>query len=553
MLSKCTFEQIFLRMKYIIGLLLFTSVAFQSFSQKNKSIPRPKLVVGIVIDQMRPDYFYRYYDRYAKGGFKELLKEGNVCENTFINYLPSYTAPGHTCVYTGSVPSLHGISSNDWIDRLTGKYVYCAQDDSAKNVGGTVKAGKMSPKNLWATTITDELRLATNFHSKVIAISVKDRGAIMPGGHTANASYWMDDSNAVFMTSDFYMKQLPDWVQNFNDKKIARAYLQKDWNTLYPINTYTQSTVDNNVYEGKFTGETNTAFPHKLAHLPSNDIKRTPYGNDIVFDFAKEAIANEKLGQGSETDFLAISFSSTDYVGHTFGPNSIEVEDTYLRLDRNIEMLIDYLDSEIGEGDYTLFLTADHGVAHNPQFSLDNKIPAGFFFSSTAKTELNNTLNQKFEKNNIIKDMSENFIWLNDSVVNAYGLDRQQIIDVIIDLIKYKKEIHYAVDMHKVQQSNLPAKIKEMAINGYVEKRSGDILYLLNPAWLDAYSKTGTTHGTWNPYDTHIPLVWYGWGIKQGETHREVYMTDIAATLATLLHIQMPNACVGKTIEEVIK
>lgn len=540
-------------MKYFFSFLFFAGIVFPALAQKNKGLQRPKLVVGVVVDQMRPDYFYRFYNRYTDNGFKKLLNEGNVCENTFINYLPSYTAPGHTCVYTGTVPSLHGISSNDWYEKSTGKSMYCTQDDNARNIGGTVRAGRMSPKNLWSTTITDELRLATNFRSKVIAISVKDRGAILPGGHTSNGSYWMDDSNAVFMTSDFYMQQLPEWVKNFNDKKLGRTYLQKNWNTLYPLNTYIESTADDNAYEGRFSGETNTAFPHKTANLPLNDIKRTPYGNDIVFDFAKEAIANEKLGQGSETDFLAVSFSSTDYVGHAFGPNSVELEDTYLRLDKTIEQLLDYLNAEVGEGNYTLFLTADHGVAHNPQFSIDSKIPAGFFFSSTMKTELNSILKQQFSYDNIIKDISENFIWLNDSVVNTSGISREAVLDYIVDQIKYKKEIQYAVNMQKVQQSNLPAKIKDMAINGYVTKRSGDILLLLNPAWLDAYSKTGTTHGTWNPYDTHIPLVWYGWGIEKGNTRREVYMTDIAATLATLLHIQMPNACIGKTIEEVIK
>lgn len=540
-------------MKYIIGLLLLTCNVITTFAQKEKAIARPKLVVGVVLDQMRPDYFYRYYNRFSNNGFKRLMGEGNVCENAFINYLPSYTGPGHACIYTGTVPSLHGISSNDWIDKLTGAAVYCTQDADAKNIGGTVKAGKMSPKNMWTTTITDELKLATNFKSKVVAISVKDRGAILPGGHMADASYWMDDSNAVFMTSDFYMKQLPDWVKAFNDKGKARAYLQKNWNTLYPINTYAQSTVDDNVYEGKFTGETNTSFPHKTATLALNDIKRTPYGNDMVFDFAKEALINEKLGQGDETDFLAVSFSSTDYIGHTFGPNSIEIEDCYLRMDKTIEALVDLLNSEVGEGNYTLFLTADHGVAHNPQFLIDHRVTAGFFYTTNLKTELNNMLGQKFGKQNLIKEISENFVWINDSVVNAFGLNKNLICDEIINQVKYKNGIHYAVNMQKVHESNLPSMIKEMAINGYVEKRSGDILLLLNPAWLDAYSKTGTTHGTWNPYDTHIPLLWYGWGIQKGVTRHEVHMTDIAATLATLLHIQMPSACIGKVIDEVIK
>ncbi|MBK8145332.1 MAG: alkaline phosphatase family protein [Bacteroidetes bacterium] len=540
-------------MKYISGFLLLMLSFTSMVAQNNKGVDRPKLVVGVVLDQMRSDYLYRFYNRLSVKGFKRLMHDGNVCENTFINYLPSYTGPGHACIYTGTVPSLHGISSNDWIDRESGANVYCTADIEANHTGGTVKAGKMSPKNLWSSTITDELRLATNFKSKVIAVSVKDRGAILPGGHTANASYWMDDSNAVFMSSDFYMKELPSWVKEFNDRKLAKTYLQNNWNTLYPINTYTESTTDDNLYEGKFIGETATKFPHVTANLPVNDIKKTPYGNDIVLDFTKEAIVREKLGQGTATDFLAVSFSSTDYIGHAYGPNSVEIEDCYLRMDKTIEQLIDFLDAEVGDDQYTLFLTADHGVAHVPLFLKDHKIPAGLYFTSTLKTELNGLLAQKFSKQNIVKDISENFIWINDSVVNAYNLNKFQISQEIIRHIRFKKEIHYAVDMHEMVGSNLPNKIKEMAINGFVEKRSGDILLLLNPGWLDAYSKTGTTHGTWNPYDTHIPLIWYGWGIQKGITRKEVYMTDIAATLATLLHIQMPNACIGKTIEEVLK
>jgi predicted AlkP superfamily pyrophosphatase or phosphodiesterase len=538
-------------MRYIP--ILFLLISLKLNAQKTKNVDRPKLVVGVVLDQMRPDFLYKYQNNFSSKGFLKLLNEGNVCQNAFINYLPSYTAPGHTCIYTGSVPALHGISSNDWIDKMTGNTVYCTADASVKSVGGTQKAGKMSPKNLWASTITDELRLHSNFKSKVISISVKDRAAILPGGHTSNGSYWMDDSEGVFMTSTFFMNQLPEWVSRFNQQNNSKSYMQKEWNTILPIPSYTHSTQDENAYEGRFTGENTTSFPHKTSSLKLSDIKKTPYGNDILFDFAKEAILNEKLGMGNETDFLAISFSSTDYIGHMYGPNSIELEDTYVRMDKTIEELISFLNEQLGQGNYTLFLTSDHGVAHNPQYLLDQKMPSGFFYGSTLKTNLNKHLGQIFKSNELIKDISENFIWLNDAQIDSFKINRQSVIDEIRSNIRSYDEIQFAVDMHNIQQAPLPEKIKEMAINGYVSKRSGDILLLLKPSWLDAYAKTGTTHGTWNPYDTHIPLIWYGWGIQKGVTNREVYMTDIAATLATLLHIQMPNACIGKTIEEVIK
>jgi len=543
-------------MKIILLFVLMASmlVPTPASAQKNEGFPkRPKLVVGLVIDQMRYDFLYRYSERYGEDGFKRLMDRGHSCENMFINYLPSFTAPGHTCIYTGSVPSLHGISSNDWIDRLTGKELYCTEDANAKAVGGTQRAGRMSPKNLLVNTITDEMRLATNFRSKTIAVSVKDRASILPGGHTSNGSYWMDDSNGVFMTSTFYMNELPLWVINFNSRNPTKKYMDQNWNTLYPIASYTQSTADNNVYEGKFTAETQPVFPHQTAGMKLSDVKKTPYGNNLVFDFAREAIVHEKLGQDEFTDFLCISCSSPDYIGHQFGPNSIEIEDTYLRLDRDIADFLKDLDEQVGEGNYTIFLTADHGVAHNPRFLQDQKIPAGFFYGSKLKDELNTYLKPLFKSDRLIRSVGENFVWLNHAAADSLKIDEKNIKLEILKTLKLHDEIQFVVDMEDLDHALLPNPLREMAINGYNAKRSGDILLLLNPGWFDAYAVTGTTHGTWNPYDAHIPMLWYGWGIKKGVTERRVFMTDITATLSSLLHIQMPNGCVGECIGEVIR
>ncbi|MBL7773661.1 MAG: alkaline phosphatase family protein [Chitinophagaceae bacterium] len=533
----------------LFGLFLFTS--WQCYSKPR--LERPKLVVGIVVDQMRPDFLYRYYDRYGHGGFKRLMKEGHECQNTLINYLPSYTGPGHAAIYTGSVPALHGISSNDWYERSNSKAMYCVADSEVKGVGGSDKAGKMSPKNLWANTITDELRLATNFKSKTIAISLKDRASILPGGHTSNGSYWLDDSLGYFMTSTFYMNDLPQWVQEFNGKKLAESYMNQGWNTLYPIQTYAMSTSDNNRYEGRYLSDSFPTFPHRLSPLKKSDIRKTCYGNDLIKDFALSALEGEDLGNDDITDFLCISFSSTDYVGHQFGPNSIEAEDCYLRLDKNLEEILNTLDNKYGRNNYTVFLTADHGAAHNPAFLNDHKMPGGFLFGRKLKDTLNAMLFSKFQYKNLIQDVSENYIWLSDSALSTKVISRDNLLQATLDLVKFMPEITFAVDINQVQQASIPDVIRTMALNGFVRKRSGDILLLLNPGWIDAYYKTGTTHGTWNPYDTHIPLLWFGWGIQPGTTLRETYMTDIAATLATLLHIQMPNSCIGKTITELIK
>lgn len=518
----------------------------------NKTVKQPKLVVGIVVDQMRYDFLYRFANRYGNDGFNRLLREGNSCENMFIHYLPSYTAPGHTCIYTGAVPAIHGIASNDWIDRCTGKPVYCTDDSTVNHVGGTPKAGKMSPRNLLSSTITDELRLSTNFRSKTISISVKDRAAILPGGHTANAAYWLDDTMGVFMSSTYYMKDLPQWVSAFNQQDKAAKYLSREWNTLYAADSYWQSTSDANNYEGKFLGEKESRFPHKVSVLKRSDIRKTPFGNSIVFDFAREAIQNEQLGKNSVPDFLCLSFSSTDYVGHMYGPNSIEIEDTYLRFDAELSDFLHDLDETIGAGNYTLFLTADHGVAHNPQFLIDHQVPAGYFYGSKLATALNSELQKPFGSDRLIKQIGENYIWLNHTLIDSMRIDEMLLRKAICRLLKTHPEIQFAVDMENPSLEMIPQPIREMIVNGYQATRSGDILLILEPAWLDAYATTGTTHGTWNPYDTHIPMLWYGWGIQKGKTIRHTSMTDISATLATLLHIQMPNACLGQAIPEVL-
>jgi len=358
----------------------------------------------------------------------------------------------------------------------------------------------------------------------------------------------------VFMSSTYYMKELPNWVQTFNAGNKAKNYLQENWNLFLPPSRYTQSTADQQVYEGKFAQETTTTFPHKLAHLRGAEIKKTPFGNSILADFAKELILQEKIGKGTETDFLTISFSSTDYVGHMYGPNALELEDTYARLDAVLADYLSFLDREIGKGRYTVFLTADHGVAHNPQFLIDHKLPGLFFFGSNLRKALNQQLATRFPivPDSLILDISENYIWLNESLIKNRNLDRQQIVSTILDELKNSPEIQWAVDMHRLAQTALPDPLGPMAVNGFVAQRSGDILLLLKPGFLDAYSKLGSTHGTWNPYDARIPLVWYGWGISPGITYSPVSMSDIAATLSSLLHIPLPNACIGQTIPSVI-
>lgn len=524
-------------------------------------LPRPKLVVGIVVDQMRWDYLYRYYDRYSDNGFKRLLNDGFSCENTQVDYIPTFTGPGHTCIYTGSVPSIHGIAGNDFIVQATGKSMYCTEDTTVQTVGSDTKAGQMSPRNLLVTTVTDELKLATNFRSKVIGIALKDRGGILPAGHTADAAYWFDDKSGNWISSTYYMKTLPKWVQDFNAQKLPETYLKLDWTPLYPLDTYVQSTPDNSPYEGKFKGTDAPTLPVKTSGLYKNNlglIRSTPYGNTFTLDFAIAAINAENLGQHAVPDFLAISLSSPDYIGHQFGINAVEIEDTYLKLDRDIASFLTYLDAKIGKGNYTVFLSADHGAAHNTAFLNDHGIPAGVWEEGKTLKDLNAFLTDKYKAGRLVLSLSNYQVNFNNKALEDQHIDRDALKKDCIDFLEKQPAIALAIDMKKAETADVPEALRKRIVNGYNIAHSGEIQIILQPGWFTGHQPgdggpTGTTHGTWNPYDNHIPLVFMGWGIKHGSTVRETHMTDIAPTVAALLHIQAPNGSIGQPIPEVLK
>ena len=550
-------------MKKIACLLLFYSLLISvSFSQTTTKITsqnaRPKLVVGIVIDQMRWDFLYRYYDRYAKGGLKRLMNDGFNCENTFIPYCPTVTAAGHTCIYTGSVPAIHGIVGNNFYDYSLNREMYCSEDNTVQSVGTANDNGKMSPKNMLVTTICDELKLATNFKSKVIGIAIKDRGAILPAGHSADAAYWYDSKTGSFISSTYYMKDLPTWAQDFNTSNIVNNYYQKNWNTLYPIATYMQSDADINNYENVPLGEDQKQFPYDLKRfIDKKDfgkIRSTPYGNSMTFDFAKSALINEQLGKDSIADFLAVSLSSTDYIGHAFGPNSVEIEDTYLRLDKDLESFLTFLDKQVGANNYTVFLTADHGVAHIPGFLEKHKLPNGGVTGSKVDKLLNENLKTIYGVDSLCLGSWNYQFYLNHKLIEEKKLDKQKITESVISFLQQTDGVERVIEYSQLEETILPKSIKEQFTNGYYPSRCGDVLVMLKPGYIDdEYGGKGTTHGIWSPYDAHIPLLFYGYGISKGKDYDKVYMTDIAPTLASLLHIQMPSGCVGNAIKEVIK
>lgn len=517
------------------------------------AVERPKLVVGIVVDQMRWDYLYRYGDRFGEGGFKRLMNEGFSCNNTMLNYIPTYTAVGHASIYTGSVPSVHGIAANDFC--IDGNRVYCTYDAGENTVGGKNDAGKMSPRNLLATTIGDELKLATNFRGKVVGVSLKDRASILPAGHGADGAYWFDDASGKFITSTYYMDKLPKWVEDFNKKDMARDLLKEGWTAMYPMDTYVESTADMSAYEKSWSGGAAPVLPLNTDSLFRKKgygiIRTTPQGAELTLEMAEAAIEGEKLGQDNITDLLAVSISTTDYIGHQFGTYAVETEDAYLRLDKSLADFFTMLDSKVGKGNYTVFLTADHAASHNFKFMQDNGMPADGWVTGKLSGALQKHLADKFGQDKLVKYVMNYQVFFDKNKIAEAGLDFEAVRTEAVKFLRGYKEFAYVVDMENICGSSVPSIIKERIINGYNRLRSGDIQLILQPGWYEVGSVSdnkGTTHGVWNPCDTHIPLLFMGWGVGHGKTNARVNITDIAPTVCALLNIQMPDGCIGTAI-----
>ncbi|MBA6155544.1 alkaline phosphatase family protein [Tenacibaculum sp. S7007] len=544
------------KIAFLVVIICLTSC----ITNKKKNTQKPKLVVGVVIDQMRYDYLTRFASKYGDEGFKRLLNNGFSLENAHYNYIPTYTAVGHTSIYTGTTPTNHGIISNHWYDKYLKESIYCVDDNNYKTVGNDGDGGKKSPYRMLTTTVTDQLRLAQNMNGKTIGIAIKDRSAILPAGHTANAAYWFDGgAKGEWITSNYYMKELPSWVQEFNKNGKADEYLSKPWETLYDINTYTESIIDDNPFEQTFDGQEKPVFPHDIPTLRSknNDysiLKAIPSGNTFTADFAKAAIINENLGKGKHTDFLAISFSSTDYVGHQFGVASKEIEDTYLCLDKDLADFFSFLDKEVGNDNYTLFLTADHAAVQVPKYLKSVKIPANYFSYKKFKDYVNNITLKHFKSDTLVENISNFQIFLDKEKIASLKLDANTVAQKIADEVINYKNIYKSVTARTLQTTTFTHGILNSLQNGYNQKFSGDVLLVPDPSTLSTYYKDGgTSHGSGYSYDTHIPMIFYGNGIKKGSSKKKYEIIDIAPTLSNLLQIEFPNGSTGKIIEEILE
>ena len=534
---------------------LFRCIPFTMLFSPLLAQQRPKLVVGIVVDQMRWDYLQRYQARWQPGGgFSRLLNDGFRLENTQINYLPSQTAPGHASIYTGSVPAYHGITGNTWWSHLGQGYQYCTSDSLVKQVGGKAGGTGHSPVQLLGTTICDELRLATNFRGKSIGIAMKDRGAVLAAGHSANAAYWYDGEAGEWVSSTYYMNSLPKWTEGFRTVQKVDSLYKLGWKTLYPIETYHQSTTADKNYVIKTFGGAQGKLPYSFDGLVGkryDAIVSTPHGNTLTAQFAMAAIEGEQLGKDSITDFLAVSFSSIDVIGHAYGPNAIEMEDAMLRLDNDLGKLMGFLDKEVGQNEYLIFLTADHGVVQIPGFLTENRLPRGLVTEKNLMNDLNVALRQEFGEANLVKAIINNQIVLDiPQIKRVKKLGESEVTDFALEWLYLQPFVSRAVRLENIGRVTLPAEMENQIANSYLPARCGHIQILYRPGYIEGYEKGGTTHGTAYTYDTHIPLIFYGGKITAGKSYNKAYITDIAPTVAALLGIQEPANCIGSVITE---
>lgn len=546
-----------MKKSFFLSVLTVLLLANCTISER-PSVKKPKLVVGIVVDQMRYDYLARFDSKYSNDGFKRIINNGFSLENAHYNYIPTYTAVGHTSIYTGTTPENHGIIANGWYDKYAKKWIYCVDDDNYETVG-SAKGGKKSPYRMQTTTITDQLKLAQNMQNKTISIAIKDRSSVLPGGHTANGVYWFEGGKeGKWITSTFYMKELPKWVNDFNNSGKVDEYIATPWTTLYDINTYTESIADDNPYEGLFKGKEKPVFPYDIPNLKEKNggyslLKEIPAGNSLTTDFAKAAIIGENLGKSEHTDFLTISFSSTDYVGHKFGVDSKEIEDAYLRLDKDLAELFMFLDKEVGKDNYTLFLTADHAAVQVPSYLQSLKIPAHYSKSGEFKKYINAITVKYFNSDKIVENISNFQIFLNKEEIARLKLDVNTIAQKIADEAINHDKMYKAVTARTMQTTHFTDGILQKLQKGYNQKFSGDILLIPLPSTISSYSITGTTHGSGYSYDTHVPIIFYGNGIKKGNSKKVYAITDIAPTIANLLQVEFPNGTTGQIVDEALE
>ena len=518
----------------------------------------PRLIVGIFIEQMRSDYISRFWDKFGEGGFKRLIQEGTWCRNASYNYFHTQTAVGYATVYTGSMPASHGIVGNEWYDRVSNKVTQAVADESVKTVGGSYDAGRYSPRNMLGTTIGDEIKLSNFRQSKVFGVSLDPVSAILSAGHMANGAFWYDDENGSWITSSYYMQNLPNWLIDENKKKLADLYLTKTWDTSFPLQQYSNSLTDENPYEMGIDGR--IVFPYVLSDLARGKsisaryrlLKQTPFGNSLTRDMAIATIVNENLGKDEFTDLLTVSFVATEYIGNVFGPLSVELEDAFLKLDKDLEHFLQFIDDFVGKQNTLIFVTSNHGAAQTPAYLADLKVPVGSFNYNSALALLRSYLNALYGSGEWVKGYFGQQLYLNSDLIENSKLKLDDFRNTVAQFMVQFTGVSNTLTATALQNNQYTEGYRSKMQNNYFPRRSGDVFVNLHPGWVEK-SQWVTSHNSAYPYDAHVPLIWYGWKVKRDMILRPIDMTDVAPTISSMMNIIVPNAATGKVIEELIK
>lgn len=519
--------------------------------------PTPKLLVGIMVDQMRPDYLTRFGPEFGPDGFNRLRREGFECRNTHYNYIPTVTGPGHSSVYTGTTPRYHGIVGNSWYDRRLRRDVYCTEDTTVQLVGGTSKGLGVSARNQLSTTLGDELKMTYGGRSRVLSLSLKDRASALPAGHMADGAYWFDTGTGNFISSTYYVPALPAWVSAFNAQKKPDYYRQQTWAPLKSASAYLNSLPDSNRYERAFKGKMAATFPYDLAKLaPLNPpayeaVYSSPFGNNLLTDFVLAALQGTDLGRDEVPDLLAISYSSPDAVGHAFGPLSKEENDLYLRLDLEIARLLQALDKAVGRGNYTVFLTADHGAGEVTSYLADHQLPVGAFSQSALNQAATAYLSAQLGPGAWLETERNNMFYLNRPLIAQRKLELGRVQQQLADFLRDQPGIAQVNTTTQLLNASYTTYLEAKLQSGFYYPRFGDVRFELLPGWTGEIGP-GAGHGTGYAYDSHVPLLWFGMGIAPGVSYHSHPITDIAPTAALLLNSKLPSACTGQPIVEVL-
>jgi predicted AlkP superfamily pyrophosphatase or phosphodiesterase len=541
--------------RYVI--VIFLILGFVRLSGQGAYLPpdKPKLVIGIVVDELKYDQLEKLHDRLCENGIKKLINEGTYFKNASFEYLLTQSAPGHATISTGAEPAFHGITSDDWYVPLRNDQINCTKDISVSPVGGSFESGLHSPVNLLVSTFSDELKLATGKKAKVFGIGLRESSAIFSAGHAADAAFWFDNITGTWMSSTYYISTLPAWVNDFNAMKYSDSYLNSTWNLFRPVKDYVDCLPDSNSFEAGFNKI--NYFPYDLKKIRSKGdyslLRETPFGNSLTTNFAIKLIQNEHLGKDDVTDYLSICYSATDYIGHRFGPSSVEMADAILRLDDDIKNLLTFLNDSIGKKNVLIYFTAAHGISEIPAVLEENRIPSGYFQQNQALQLLRSYLNAVYGEGNWVKGYSERQIFLNRTLIEDARLSLEDVQKKVARFLVQFTGIEAAYPYYAFEANDFGNGNLRKIINNFSPQRSGDVILILNPGWVEKQSDFVTNNNSPYEYDSHVPLIWYGWTVNRESVTRQVNMTDIAATLSTLCKVPYPNACTGDPMFELFR